>query len=74
MQPSWPLLARETATCFHLLVMPDRLELASVSLLHQEYRQEPVERQARAVVEKLAARPGEAERALEMALLTDRIP
>ena len=68
-------LARgETATCCHLLDMPDRLELALVSLLHQEYRQEPVDRQARAVVERLAARAGEAERALEMALLTDRIP
>ena len=33
-----------------------------------------MDRQARAEVERLAARPGEAERALEMALLTDRIP
>ena len=66
-------LARgETATCFHLLDMPDRLELAFVSLLHQEHRQEPVDRQARPIVERLAARPGETERALEMALLTDR--
>ena len=68
-------LARaETATRFHLLDLPDRLELASVAVLPEEDRQEPVQRQARAEVEKLTARPGEAERALEMALLTDRFP
>ena len=66
-------LARgETAAGFHLLGMPDRLKLASVSVLHEEYRQKPVDRQARPVVEKLATRPGKAERALQMALLTDR--
>ena len=68
-------LARaETATRLHLLDVPDRLELALVPLLPEEDRPEPVKRQARAEVERLAARPGEAERALEMALLTDRIP
>ena len=54
--------------------MPECLKPASVSFLHLEYGQEPVDRQARAVIGKFAASAGEAERALEMALLTDRIP
>jgi len=68
-------LARgETATGCHLLDMPDGLKLASLSILRQEYRQETVNRQSRAVVERLAARAGEAKRTLEMALFTDGIP
>ena len=67
-------LARgETATRCHLLDVPDGLKPAVLSILHQEDRQEPVDRQARAVVKWLAASAGEAERTLEMALLTDRI-
>ena len=66
------LALAETAARLHLLDVPDRLEPASFRFLHQEDRPEPVQRQAWAEVERLAARPGEAERALKVALLTDR--
>ena len=64
----------ETATCGHLLGVPDRLKTASASFLHLEHGQELVDRQSWAVIEQFAAGAGKAERALEMALLTDRIP
>ncbi len=68
-------LARAEATArFHLLDLPDHLELALVAALLDEDRQEPVQGQARAEVEEVTARPGNAEPALEMALLADRIP
>ena len=74
MQPSWPWLARKQRLDSICSTCPTASNLLSVALLHEEDRPEPVDRQARAEVERLAARPGEAERALEMALLTDRIP
>ena len=68
-------LARaEAAARFHLLDLPSHLELALVAVLLDENGQETVQWQARAEIEEVTARPGEAEQALQMALLADRIP
>ena len=68
-------LARaEAAARFQLLDLPGHLELALVAVLLDENRQETVQGEAWAEVEEVTARPGEAEPALQMALLADRIP
>jgi hypothetical protein len=68
-------LARaEAATRFQLLDLISHLKLALVAVVLDENRQETVQGQAWAVVEEVTARPGEAEQALQMALLADRIP
>ncbi len=68
------LALSKTATCRHLLDMPDGLEPASITFFHQENSQETMNRQAWAVVQRLSPRTSEADRSLKMTLFTDRIP
>src|SRR5262249_60256714 len=68
-------LARaEAAARFQLLDLTSHLDLARVAVLLDENCQETVQGQARAEVKEVTARPGEAEPALQMTLLADRIP
>ena len=68
-------LARaETTTRFHLLDLTDQIELTPIVVCPDEDCQKSVKRQTRSEVEELMAGPGEPEPALEMALLTDRLP
>ena len=64
------LARRAEAYGYDTFVVPDRLEPASVPFRHEVERPEPVDRQARAEVQRPAARSGKAVRALEVALLT----
>ena len=69
------VLARaETTTRFHLLDLTYQIELTPIVVCPDEDCQKSVKRQTRSEVEEFMAGPGEAEPALEMALLTDRIP
>ena len=66
------LAGAETAARLHLLDVPNRVEPASFPPLREEDRPEPVQWQTGAEIERPAARPKKAKRALEVALLTDR--
>lgn len=71
---SHPPFARDvTSASRHLFDMPDGLELASDCLRNLKYGHEAAERQARAIIQRVAALAGKTERTLKMALLADRI-
>ena len=68
------LALAETAARFHLLDLPDHLELAWLPFFLTKTAKNRCNGRPGRKSKRLTARPGEAERALQMALLADRIP